>query len=439
MEKEQEKLWGIFCEIERKYISLLIIVGSDRMKRSLVSIIIPIYNVEKYLRECLENVINQTYNEIEIICVEDVSTDNSLEILREYEGRDTRIKVIMNEKNRGLSYARNRGFREATGKYLYYLDSDDYIERNAIEKLCLYAEHYNTDGIYFDSRLLEETEGLGSPPLQYRLPNIDKKIYEGPKLFKILKENNVYVNSVWRCFWKREFLEQYKLEFADGLLAEDQLFSLKGILLGKRMMVINENYHVYRRREGTLSTKVTPLMMISLFKNYCALLEFWNEHSFEKEVQSIISDHLMNILINAKREYARYGELISREDFEEGAERHLFEVLVLQEYEKSLSKIGDTILQKIRKAEKVIIYGAGRYALEVTEKLNRNGVSVACYAVTKIHQNMKNINGTPIYEIADLLDLKEKAIIVVGVAGRNRDEVIKTLKEYGFFQYVLLD
>ena len=99
-----------------------------------VSIVIPVYNVEKYLKQCLESVVNQTLDKIEVICINDGSTDNSLNILKEYEKKYNNI-IIIDQENKGPGFARNIGMKRASGKYIYFLDSDDYIELNAMEIL----------------------------------------------------------------------------------------------------------------------------------------------------------------------------------------------------------------------------------------------------------------------------------------------------------------
>ena len=109
-----------------------------------VSIIVPVYNVEKYLSKCLESLINQTLKDIEIICVNDGSTDNSLSILKEYANKDSRIKII-DKQNEGVSVARNTGIEVATGEYLIFVDSDDYLVENACEKALNTIEHNNSD------------------------------------------------------------------------------------------------------------------------------------------------------------------------------------------------------------------------------------------------------------------------------------------------------
>ena len=113
-------------------------------KKKLISVIIPIYNTEQYLKECLDSVCSQSYKDIEIICINDGSTDNSEEITRSYAQQDKRIKLI-SQKNQGLSITRNNGVSQAQGEYLFFLDSDDTIEQNAIETLYNRAERTQAD------------------------------------------------------------------------------------------------------------------------------------------------------------------------------------------------------------------------------------------------------------------------------------------------------
>ena len=110
-----------------------------------VSVIIPVYNVESYLSECLDSIINQTLKDIEIICIDDCSTDNSYNILLEYANKDSRIKIIKNIENNGVGFARNVGQFSAIGDYIYFIDPDDYISLNFLEELYNTAVKYNSD------------------------------------------------------------------------------------------------------------------------------------------------------------------------------------------------------------------------------------------------------------------------------------------------------
>ena len=100
-----------------------------------ISVLIPSHNVEKYIRECLDSIVNQTFKEMEIICIDDGSTDSTLDILNEYALKDSRIRVYENKENKGVGYTRNYLLSLAKGKYIYFMDSDDYLELDAFEKV----------------------------------------------------------------------------------------------------------------------------------------------------------------------------------------------------------------------------------------------------------------------------------------------------------------
>ena len=113
-----------------------------------LSIITPIYNTQKYLNRCLDSLINQTLKDIEIICINDCSTDNSLEILKEYQNKDKRIKIINLKENKKQGYARNIALNEANGEYIGFIDSDDWIDLNYFEKLFVYTRHIHCDDTF---------------------------------------------------------------------------------------------------------------------------------------------------------------------------------------------------------------------------------------------------------------------------------------------------
>lgn len=413
----------------------------NRVADTLVSIVIPVYNVDKYLSECLESVIGQTYRNIEVICVDDASTDHSLNILEEYSRRDKRIQVIKNEKNRGQAFARNAGLAQVRGKYVYFLDSDDYIELYAIEKLVHDAEEYRTECIFFNSRLLVDMKTVGrGAGLNFDLKELDRKPCDGPALFKIMVQKKVYSNSLWRRFWRTNFLIKNDLKFADELrTSEDGLFSVQAILCGRRMMTVDETYHIYRRREGSLTTEASIQKMVSVFKAYILLLDFWRNHRFGESIDELLNEYLRERLITVKRLYIRNPNENYRDSFSGEIERHLFDVLIVQEYEKSLNYIDKEILLEIRRYKNVIVFGAYVYAAEVVERLERNGITVTSLAVTQIHEKTTNIQGIPLHEIKDLCAMKDEAIVVLGVGKSNREDVIGTLQEYGFRNYIALD
>ena len=208
-----------------------------------ISIIVPIYNVEKYLRDCIESIINQTYTEIEIILVNDGSTDSSLEICKEYAEKNDKIKIV-NKKNGGLSDARNAGLRHATGKYIMFVDSDDYLALNSCE--ILYNAIKDTD-FEFITANFAFTNNDGTP---WKKPMFNDKFQNIPLDIEDYKESFYLVNStVWNKIFKKEFIDKNNLSFEVGLLAEDAVFTTLAFLKTKKTYYIKDVVYYYRQRE----------------------------------------------------------------------------------------------------------------------------------------------------------------------------------------------
>lgn len=219
-----------------------------------ISIIMPVYNVEKYIKQSIESVINQTYNNLEIILVDDGSTDFSGEICDEYSKKDNRIKVIHTE-NRGLSCARNTGLDNATGKYIMFIDSDDFFEKNSCE--VLYNEIENKKADYVIGNYIHTThEGK-----KWKNPLFNQKIYDNFKLSITDYKKSIFVmNSVvWNKIFKREFIEKNKLRFVPGAFAEDAIFSTYCYVHTNKSYYISDVVYNYRQNQvnKSISTNCT--------------------------------------------------------------------------------------------------------------------------------------------------------------------------------------
>jgi len=207
-----------------------------------VSVIIPVYNVEKYLERCLNSVINQTYSNLEIVLVNDGSTDNSKDICDKYEKQDKRVKLI-NKPNGGLGSARNKGISESTGEYILFLDSDDYIDLTAIEKMMHYAEEYDIVCCGFD-RISEETKKIYS-----------KELIEFP-MEEIFIENSImetaFLNPAsWGKLIKKSLIKN--MEFSNNKKSiEDILFYLELVPKVKKIKIVKEILWHYMVRENSL-------------------------------------------------------------------------------------------------------------------------------------------------------------------------------------------
>lgn len=208
-----------------------------------ISIIVPIYNVETYLRDCMETIINQTYKEIEIILVNDGSTDSSLEICNEYAEKNDKIKIV-SKKNGGLSDARNVGLEYATGKYIMFVDSDDYLAFNSCEVLYNAIKDTEFD---FVTANFAFTNNDGTP---WKKPMFGDKFENTILDISDYKKSFYLVNStVWNKIFRKEFIDKNNLKFEYGLLAEDAVFTTKAFLKAKTTYYIKDIVYYYRQRE----------------------------------------------------------------------------------------------------------------------------------------------------------------------------------------------
>ena len=218
-----------------------------------VSVIIPIYNVERYLRQCLDSVINQTLKDIEIICVNDGSTDNSLEILEDYAKKDSRIKIITKE-NGGLSSARNVGIANSSAEYLGFVDSDDYIDITTYEKAYNVMLSNNVDLVIWGAKVVKDKGLKMKSKLLKSIVNYHSLKFKGKQ---VLTNNKVDIYSkmpvtVWNKLFKKDIIIKNGLKFPDGFLFEDNDFFTKYFLLSKTAYFIDEYLYCYLQRNNSI-------------------------------------------------------------------------------------------------------------------------------------------------------------------------------------------
>lgn len=226
-------------------------------QRPEVSIIIPIYNVEIYIEKCIDSVINQTWSKIEIICVNDGTMDNSMEIVQKKADMDSRIRII-NIENSGLSVARNVGMERAKGKYIIFLDSDDYLTLDAIEKLVECAEKNNTDILFFGAEAVFENKEIEKQQSEYaEYYNRNAKyprVYEGEELFVQMMNSYDFKPSACLMLIKRQFIDDIHVKFYPGILHEDNLFTVLLLQHAKRAMVLDKPFYKRLVRGGSITS-----------------------------------------------------------------------------------------------------------------------------------------------------------------------------------------
>lgn len=222
-----------------------------------ISIIVPVYNVEKYLKKCLDFLINQTYKNIEIICVNDGSTDNSLDILNEYANKDERI-IVVNKKNGGISDARNVGISKVSGEYMMFVDSDDWVDLETCEKSLDVMVKYSVDIVLysyvreFDNKSLSKI--IFNEDCYFNVDDTKNKLYRrlfglyGEELKK--PENADAIVTVWGKLYKSKLIIDNNIKFVDVKTVgscEDGLFNIEVFHYVKTAYFINKTYYHYRK------------------------------------------------------------------------------------------------------------------------------------------------------------------------------------------------
>lgn len=238
------------------------------MIEPLISVIIPVYNVEKYLRQCLDSVLKQTYTNYEAILVDDGSTDNSSKICDEYCQKDDRFRVIHCE-NGGLSVARNTGLDDANGEYIYFLDSDDWIEDTTLEELTLQAAKTKADFVFFEGKSFEDSE-KGYNIKQGYQRKIDYAVGTGIELFDELQNHFEMHFPVQMYFYRKKFLTDNQLNFYPGILYEDVIFTFEAFCKSKLVAHCHKELYHRRFREGSI---VTTKPRTTNFESACVSLE----------------------------------------------------------------------------------------------------------------------------------------------------------------------
>ena len=250
------------------------------MEEELISVIVPVYNVENYIERCLNSIINQTYKNIEIVCVNDGSTDNSLNILNKFQKKDSRIKIISQE-NQGLSEARNVGIKNSSGKYIGFVDSDDWVDLDYYEKL------YNA---LIDSKsdfACANTKFFDNGKISYI------KFQQNQIFSEFDKEIDNYKNgSVWDKLYKKSLFIENDIKFIKGRYFEDNIVLLQLSYYSKKVVTINSVSYYYFNNNNSITREINSEKELKRQQDMYYMCEvilnyFYNKNVSKKVIKSI--------------------------------------------------------------------------------------------------------------------------------------------------------
>ena len=265
-----------------------------------VSVIVPVYNVELYLKECLESIVNQTLKDIEIILVDDGSSDDSFQIMQEYANHDDRITVIQ-QNNRGVSAARNIGLHYAKGEFIYFIDSDDYLELTALAELYPKCVENNLDALIFDYTRFCDDPNIKVQQLER--PDYTE-IYDGFSLLSLQKNDKSYSPVVWAIFLKNEFLNKNNISFYEGIIHEDNLFLFYVYMNATRMAHLKKCLYNHRLHPNSIMTSPESSKNVEgYFICMQEMLCYGLQKVSSNKKQQVIWRSMINMLNHAKRIY----------------------------------------------------------------------------------------------------------------------------------------
>lgn len=316
-----------------------------------VSVIIPIYNEESYLKKCIDSVLKQTYHNIEVLLVNDGSTDNSFEICKKYAESDKRV-IVLNQENMGVSAARNQGIRKSRGKYIVFVDSDDWIEAETIRNLIDIQSNYNYDlviyGHYKDDLIAKKRD-------EYKQP---KNIIKDKKDISYLLSDLILterLNALWNKMYKSSIIKNYNISFSEKLnIAEDLLFNFQYFMNVNSLFILGEPYYHYMvREEESLTTKYHPHKYEMLTKvNDYMQLELTTRESYKAALQSTQHIRIKNI-------YSVFLDLLSKSSHNTRKERLEYIDLIIQK--ENLSNLNST--QRAYRVLAVILRTKNKYII----------------------------------------------------------------------------
>lgn len=417
----------------------------------IISIVIPAYNEEIGLERCMKTIIAQDNGCIEIVLIDDGSTDRTYDVMCQYEKEYPFVHVFRVTQNAGQSHARNIGIEQSRGEYIWFVDADDYILDGAINDLCRLVKKVELDCVFFFWKR-KMGEYIMDTPQKIELEDISPdRIYTGRELFKLMVERLPRVSeSVGRYIVRKAFIKEKKIRFVEGAIYEDGMFGIEMYLKAKKIKLLHESYYVYDN-----NTQSTGHTVDATYKFACAFIEF--VHYFELGLENIdkmdtfwdvYAKNLYSIYIEADSQYYKLKlsdpmPIIKNIKREAG---WVFSALYGGENRKDrFFEIERLLYSELESNNDIIIYGAAAKARELAEFLDGKEKRILAYLVSDEHAegkeatNPKYIYGVPVLGLSKGDSLSRKALVIVTVRKVHKENIRENLRKAGFENVLFLE
>lgn len=413
------------------------------MVKPKISVVITVFNIEKYIGECIESVLKQELKDIEVICIDDASTDNSLDILNKYAARDSRVRVLAQQKSIGPSSARNIGYREAQGEYVYQIDGDDLLAEGALERMYVCAKENNLDFLTFSASAFADTKEMEQKVYSslnlYMRTGTYNGVMKGMELFARCIQNGDFLGNLCCIFLNKEFFDSKNMYLVDGLYASaDNNFLF--YLNAQRVMCIPDALYIRRFRENSIVTSQKTLIKFeSILTQYLYEISLWTQYSFDEYIERALEKYFAR---NWKGVLKAYDDVVDKNATLKLLTKHKLAKFVytycLKGENTYWTKQTDEMINQIRKQRNVIIYGAKDIAREVRTILEKNEIYNYVFAVSD-NRNESSVAGKKIYNIDELKDMRDDAIVIIAISKRHQDAVREKLDIIGFKNILVVE
>ena len=403
-----------------------------------ISIVVTCYNVENYIFDCIQSVQNQTEKDIEIICVDDASTDGTIAIINNIMDTDARVHLINNSRNVGPSSSRMIGARAATGEYLYFLDGDDELRQNAMSSLYKYASKHLLDMLSFSAEVFTDDSDLEDICLKNEDYYIRKGDYQGvmpgPDLYSLyIKNKDIDGNFVLQFFNRSFFMNNIDCVISDVKYADDSPFCFY-MRAQKTMCIKDVLYRRRFRKNSIVMSDIGYMNYIGESSAFIKELKYWEEINHKNEERGILKKHFIQRIINIR---ATYNVLSDEEKHKinigNPCRKFIDDYMILNR-NQIYDWFSDNEIRDL-KSGPVIIYGAGFYGKYIAEILEESGIDIMCFVVT--HQNKNKLMGWTVHEIGELLDFKDR-VVVIATDRKYHPEIIDILVKNNFQRFITI-
>lgn len=442
----QKMPWDIRGMFEDVYAKALTYkMAREENKNPKVSVIIPAYNVQDYIAECVESIIKQNIRDIEIICVDDCSTDDTNSILKKYAKKHKNIKIYKNVENGGLAKTRNVGIEKATGDYLLFVDGDDTLQEKTVSELIQYVRKYNADIIMFDAYCKFESQELYDEALVRYYHRENPYAYSTScDILSRMIMNNDLCDSACLMMIKASWLRNAGVLFEEGKIYEDCMFVTDCLLKNALVYHTNKQYYNYRVRQGSIMR--SRMRANNVYSRICCLKKIW-AHMLQGGYSALVEEALVkwsDILFYSTKKILSELSIVEEVRLHEMKLGPIEKCMLLQaEKENNQQRSTElyNFLREINTENKYIIYGAGRWSKRLITFLDSQGLfpNISAVMVTSRADNPETLYGLPVVGLSEAGAIGQNTTVIVAVRGEDQDKIKALLAEKGIEHTVCLD